>query len=164
MKYNKRLKNQTTLENSEGVKTVTSKEFSIAINGDSYYYTFINMMSPFYEINCITDAKVLAYMCERCEFNTGIVKITPADRKALVALTGVMTQAISNAISRLRGLGLISGGGGVYSVNPEIWWKGSMKTRSELLEKEGFSVSFNFKKTLTNVNGKLVNIETGEVK
>lgn len=164
MEFKKRLKHETAVSNSEGVTTVTRKDYSMEVSIDEYYYNFIKFISPIYELTCITDAKILAYMCENCEFNTAKVRITAADRKKLLGITGVKTQAISNAIARLKGLGLVSGEGGVYMLNPEIWWKGNMKTRRELLESDGFTVSVLFKKTLQNIDGKLVDIETGEVK
>lgn len=163
MKYNKRLKNETTLVNNDGVETVTSKEYAIEVDAESYYYTFIKSMAMFYDVNCITDVKILAFLCERVQFNTGEVRVTSKDRRLLTEVTGVKTQAISNAIRRLKGLGLIAGDSGVYRVNPEIWWKGSMRTRQEMLNGDGFKLSLVFKKTLKNVNGRLIDMETGEV-
>lgn len=163
IRVRKRLQSETKVTNSNGLHTVSSKEFSYEVDVEQYYYTFIRMMSSFYEINCITDVKIMAYMCENCGFNTNQVKITAADRKKLVQLTGIKTQGISNAFVRLKGLGLITGGGGVFEVNPELWWRGSMATRKELLETIGLDIKIKFRKTLTNANGKLVDIETGEV-
>jgi hypothetical protein len=44
----------------------------------------------------------------------------------------------------LLNVGVISGGGGLYHINPEIFWKGENSVRNEYLKNRGMKVVINF--------------------
>jgi len=159
----RRLRNETRTFDGNGNKVVMTTEYGVSVDMDEYFYTFTKPLGLFYEINCITDVKILVYMCEKCEFNTNVVRITALERRELMEITKIKTQGISNAMRRLRGLGLIYGSGGVYEINPNLWWRGNMKERRDLLIRDAEILRRKFVKTLKNEDGKLVDMVTGEV-
>ena len=58
-------------------KTVTtSKIYSTRIQAEEFYITFINALSKIIGLNRMTDVRVLALLCARAEYNTGVVQLT----------------------------------------------------------------------------------------
>lgn len=133
--------NKTTGDIVEDEKSVTVTTAS----GDKFFMTFIENMSSFYNISCVTDVKVLAKMCELVEYNTYSIILSPKRRKAIIDDLGINTQTMSNSLNRLKGITLISGDNGEYEINPNIFWKGSTKEREKLLKTKGLEIKIQFR-------------------
>lgn len=133
--------NKETGESFEEEKTVTVR----TEGGDKFYMTFIENLSSLYNIGCVTDVKVLSKMCSMAEYNTYRMLMPKAVRKEIMDELGINTQTMSNALSRLKSVNMISGEDGMYEINPTIFWKGSTKERDRLLKTKGIEIKIKFK-------------------
>ncbi len=129
-------------ETGEITKVETSKVYREKISEDSFYMTFIDFIAPLYKLTSETARKLLSWMCEHAEFNTGSIKLTTADRKEIATSLGVTNNTITNCLAILKKLKLISGSSGNFEINPQIFWKGDLNIRRELLSKNDFRVKF----------------------
>lgn len=136
---------EETVDTSTGEVTTITKSFSVKTTSEAFYMTFIGNMASFYKITSITDVKILAKFCENTVFNTNKVSITTSKRKELCKSLNVTSQTFSNSINRLKKLGLITGSGGDYEINPTIFWKGTTDERSKLLKEGGLELRIKFK-------------------
>ena len=127
-----------TTENRKSVTVTTG-------DGDKFFMTFIESMSSFYKISCVTDVKVLARMCCLVEYNTYVVMMPTGRRKEIMDYLKINTQTMTNSLNRLKSIGMISGDNGMYEINPNIFWKGSTKERNRILKKEGLEIKIKFK-------------------
>lgn len=144
----KKVFNSLTTETNKDTGEVTEIEKSVTVTtggGDKFFMTFLENMSSFYNISCVTDVKVLAKMCSMAEYNTYQMFMPKARRKEIMDEIGINTQTMSNALSRLRGIGMISGSDGMYEINPVVFWKGSTKERERLLKTKGIEIKIKFK-------------------
>ena len=129
-------------ETGEITKVETSKVYREKISEDSFYMTFIDFIAPLYKLTSETARKLLSWMCEHAEFNTGSIKLTTADRKEIATSLGVTNNTITNCLAILKKLKLISGSSGNFEINPQMFWKGDLNIRRELLSKNDFKVKF----------------------
>lgn len=81
-------------------------------------------------------------MCKRAQYNTGVVNISAADRKEICEELNITNNAITNNFKKRRDLSLITGDKGRFTINPQIFWKGEMKVRNQLLKEEAVQISF----------------------
>lgn len=128
-------------ETGEVLQYENSKTFTKKVTEDNFYMTFIDYIAPFYKLppNAM---KLLSWMCKNAEFNTGTISITPADRAIIVEETGISSTTISSNLSTLKTNKLIDGGKGKFIINPQIFWKGELKARKELLKDSNLKVTF----------------------
>lgn len=138
---NKTLTNKETGEVFEEEKSVTVTTGG----GDKFYMTFIENLSSLYNISCITDVKVLSKMCSMAEYNTYRMLMPKAVRKEIMDELDINTQTMSNSLSRLKAINMISGEDGMYEINPTVFWKGSTKERDRLLKTKGIEIKIKFK-------------------
>lgn len=126
----------------EVVKVDTQKTFTEKIAPESFYMTFINYMSPLFNLNSDVARNVLDWMCIRAEYNTGIIRLSTTDRVDMCSDLSITNNQITNSLKKLRDLNLITGEKGKFTINPEIFWKGDTKTRQQVLEGKSLKVSF----------------------
>lgn len=119
-----------------------SKVYSEKLNCDKFYMTFIDYISPYYRLNSENARKILVWMCEHAEFNTGKVSLTAADRVKMAADIGICSNTITNNLKKLKELKLIDGEKGSFVINPQIFWKGDKSVRDSLLKTEEFKIKF----------------------
>lgn len=129
-------------ETGEILKIDQTKTFTTKVKVDKFYMTFIEYVAPFYKLKTQSAKDVLIWMCQNAEFNTGKIVFAPAIRKQMCEELNITTNTISNSLKKLLDLKLISGEQGVYQINPQIFWRGDLKTREELLNVESIKVSF----------------------
>ena len=135
-------------ETNKDTGDVTETEKSVTVSsgsGDKFFMTFIENLSSFYNISCLTDVKVLAKMCSMVEYNTYQVFLPSARRKEIMTSLGINTQTMTNALTRLKAVSMISGADGMYEINPNVFWKGSTKERDKLLRTKGIEIKIKFK-------------------
>lgn len=137
-------KRTMTQHNGKTTHENNRKGFSIPVEVEHFYMTFIEYMKPYFKIRALNDIRVLAYMCNCAEYNTGVVKFTSGERKRMSGELSIKSPNISRCMKNLRDLGLISGGDSEYVINPQVFWKGTTDKRKEILETEGYMIKFNF--------------------
>lgn len=141
-----RLKHSTTTVDTETGELVTvSKTFSVKASSEKFYMVFIDQMAPLFGLKNPSDRKLLDTFCKLAEFNTGKVRLTSSDRKVLCKELDISSQTLSNSISSLKKLGLISGDGGTYEVSPIIFWKGTTDAREKLLKDNAHEIIVNYR-------------------
>lgn len=119
------------------------KNFTIQSSTDKFYMTFIEYLRPYFQIKYVSDQQTLALLCGMAEYNTGVAKLTPIDRDNLCVQLDISKQQLTNSLGRLKKLGLITGERGIFTINPQVFWKGDIKTRDTLLSNEGIKITFN---------------------
>jgi hypothetical protein len=84
-------------------------------------------------------------LCAKAEYNTGIVRLSPNDRKDIMAKLECAANVISNAIGRLKKAGLLSGDRGDYEINPHCFWKGTSDERKRILRDKAMDITYKFR-------------------
>lgn len=138
----RRLTGTKTVQTVDGatgelITVETEKNFLLKVDPERFYMCFFEKMSSFYGIKHISDMKIMVAMCEQAEFNTGIVTMSKRVRAIIGEKTGVSMSNISKNLKRLIDIDLIAEMNGDYVINPEVFWKGELKKRAELLEVDG---------------------------
>lgn len=128
-------------ETGEVLIAEMSKTFVKKVTDDSFYMTFIDYISPFFKLppNAI---KVLIWMCKNAEFNTGKVILAPKTREKLAQEAGISPTTITANLATLKKAKLISGERGEFIINPQIFWKGELKARREILKDANLKITF----------------------
>lgn len=134
--------NQETGEISESV--VAEKKFVYNVDTDSFFMTFIDFMTPLFQIKGKNTKTLLSWMCANAEYNTGKVYIPSPRITSLSEELDIPKQCIYNGFVELKKLDLISGERGCFQINPEIFWKGELSVRKQLLDKAGNKMSITF--------------------
>lgn len=81
-------------------------------------------------------------MCNHAEFNTGRV-LLPADVRVQISKDlDMSTGSITNNLKALKDLNLISGEKGVFTINPQIFWKGDEKARKAFMCEQEIKIKF----------------------
>lgn len=128
-------------ETGEVVSVDTSKIISRKIQDDAFYMVYIDFIAPFFKLK--NNAKnILIWMCNHAEFNTGRVSLTTKDRETLADEIGICANTITNNLAALKKAGLIEGEKGVFNINPQVFWKGDLKARRDLLANNEFKIKF----------------------
>lgn len=136
----------TKIDYSTGEITedIQVKNFTVQTTTDKFYMTFIDFAAPLFDLKQGLDKALIAKLCCMAEFNTGIVKLTTQDRSDICKFLGISKQQLTNSLGRIKKLNLLSGSNGNFLINPKIFWKGDMKSRSEALKDNQIKMVFNF--------------------
>lgn len=135
-----------TDENGITRERTESKQFVYRTDEDSFYAVFISYVKWLYKINSAVTIKVLLYMLDIAEFNTGRVSLTAGERSNIMEELHISSQALSRAVRELVSVEAISKNyivnretgeqrerKGEYLINPEMFWKGELKKRRQLV-------------------------------
>ena len=86
---------------------------------------------------------MLDWMCERAQYNTGIVDLSTSKRQQMCQDLSITSNQITNNLKKLKDLHLIEGDKGTFTINAEIFWKGDLSARrEEILKDKNLQVSF----------------------
>ena len=141
---------ETSYVDEHGIERVhtETKEFVYKTKQDSFYMTFIKYVQWMYELTSITTLKVLYKLLEMAEFNTGDISLSTGKRAEIMAALNISRSALTQAITQLVNSGAIlqkylvdqeTGEitdkpiRGEYQIDPEMFWKGDIKKRNELV-------------------------------
>lgn len=125
------------------VKSIeVSKVFTTKVNSDAFYMTFIDYLSPIFNLKSDAAKTLLVWLCTHAEFNSGIVSLSAADRKQICIDLNITNSTISNNLKKLSELNLIYGKDGKYTINPQVFWKGDLKERDRLLKDKDIQITF----------------------
>lgn len=120
----------------------TCKSFTTKIEEDTFYMTFTEFISPFFNLNSDNAKNLLVWMLNHAEFNTGKVWLTTANRKKISQDINLSNNTITNCLKVLKEKRLISGEEGSFIINPQIFWKGELAARKELLKDANIVITF----------------------
>ena len=132
------------VDSSTGEVVTQSKSYSIKVNADNFFITYIDSMASFYNLKSAVDMKVLARFCEKAEFNTGKVLLPSPVRNELCEFLKISSQQLTNSISNLKEIGLVTGERGYYQISPQVYWKGTSEARRNILANGGVSMNLTF--------------------
>ena len=118
----------------EVIEVTTQKIYSIKVNSDKFFMTFIEMIAPVYKLKSLSDLKLMIKFCEIAEYNTGKVNISSSLRKEICQQLEMSTNSFSISLKSLKDKRLITGDKGTYIINPEIYWKGTIDVRSSMMK------------------------------
>jgi len=134
------------IDRTTGEVITTSKTFTVAAkNTEEFFFTFLSGLNAICHLSRPSDIKILALLCSKAEYNTGIVRLTTSDRKEIISKLNSTTQSFSNSMTRLRKEGLIVGDHGNYEINPHYFWKGTTDERNKLLRDKKMDILLKFK-------------------
>ncbi len=145
---------ERTYTDENGIQRVQTieKEFHYKSEEDPFYMVFIDFVKWMYNITSVGSLKLLPKLLEIAEFNSGKISLSPGKRdeiqKELQMSKSTFTRALNdlienNAIFKTYSTPIDEETGeilesekkeikGEYLVNPEMFWKGSLKDRAEL--------------------------------
>lgn len=134
----------TTVVGSDGsvVQMESVKKQRIKINSESFYMVFIDHVAPFFNLKNGTSKSVLGWLCNKAVFNTGQVSLSAADRTNICKELEISKNVLSISLKELVSKRLITGERGSYTINPQIFWKGDLLARDNLLQVEEIQVAF----------------------
>lgn len=115
------------------------KHFVAQIKSDNFFMCYFENLAPFYGLKHLSDVKMLACLCELAEFNTGVVQLSTKIRKIISEKTKIGLTNMSRNIKRLVESDLISEEDGQVTINPAVFWKGSIKERIEIIKNGGLT-------------------------
>lgn len=152
--YKKRLYDFTEeiIDRNTGEIKKTTKRFVVKTKKDNFYLTYIDNLSGYLKVTSNIDKAVLAALCCAAEYDTGRVLIYAEDRKSMCDMLGISSQQMTNSISTLKHLKLLTGERGIYMINPAVFWKGTSRSREQLLRDSFISIEFNFELEDDNPN------------
>ena len=132
------------VETGELLDVTTEHHFVSEVKSDKFYMTFIENLAPFYGLKNAKDKDLIVALCEHAEFNTGIVRLTPKERQIICEKISINPRNISRHLKRLEEANLIHQDMGNITLNSAVFFKGTIKQRTEILRSEGilFQVRF----------------------
>lgn len=129
---------------NERVRT-TKKVVVHKTENENFYMVFTNYVGWMYDLKGVVPVKVLHYLLEKAQVNTGRVALTAGMRMIMMETLGISRAAFALAIKQLIEARAISKVyrtdkdtgeqvevKGEYFINPEMLWKGDKEKRTEL--------------------------------
>lgn len=86
--------------------------------------------------------QLFRWMCTNAKRNTNKVLIPTAIRVQISNDLEMSTGSITNNLKALKDLNLISGEKGVFTINPQIFWKGDEKARKAFMCEQEIKIKF----------------------
>ena len=129
-------------ETGEYVTIESQKTFTTKVTEEQFYMTFVNFIGPIFDLKPERAKDLLIWMLKHAEFNTGVVQLPTATRKKISEELSMSNNSITNYLKVLKNKKLISGDCGVFTINPQIFWKGELAARKELLKDKNIKISF----------------------
>ncbi len=129
-------------ETGEYVTIESQKTFTTKVTEEQFYMTFVNFIGPIFDLKPERAKDLLIWMLKHAEFNTGVVQLPTATRKQISEELSMSNNSITNYLKVLKNKKLISGDCGVFTINPQIFWKGELAARKELLKDKNIQISF----------------------
>lgn len=137
---------EETVDRTTGEIKVIKKTFSVKTDGtEEFFMTFLSGMNAICELSRPSDIKVMALLCAKAEYNTGIAKLSTSDRREMEDRLDCSSQALSNSIRRLKDAKLVSGTKGNFEINPHYFWKGTTNERQRLLKDRQMDLLLKFR-------------------
>ena len=126
-------------ETGQVLDETVEKHFSTSVKTDSFFMVFFENFGTFLGLKNGSDIKLMACMCTKADFNTGLVRMSTSMRREICSEAGISLTNINKNLKRLSDVGLLILKEGDYVINPTVFWKGTMKSRTELLREGGMT-------------------------
>lgn len=137
---------ETVIKDEFGVDRVTTikKVFKHNSDKENFYFVFVNYVQWMYDLQGIIPIKILHFLLEEAQINTGRVILSTGKKQRLIAKLGISRMSFYNAMKQLVDNKIISKiyyksedgeeleYKGEYMINPEMLWKGDKDKRKEL--------------------------------
>ena len=120
----------------------SEKLFTQKIDKDKFYITYIDFIAPFFQLKSAKAKDLLIWMCNNAEFNSGRVLMPAEIRAQITKELDMSANGITNNLKALKDLNLISGEKGVFTINPQIFWKGDEKARKAFMNEQEIKIKF----------------------
>lgn len=120
----------------------SEKMFTQKIEKDKFYITYIDFIAPFFKLKSAKAKDLLIWMCNNAEFNSGRVLMPTEIRDQISKELDMSANGITNNLKSLKDLNLISGERGVFTINPQIFWKGDEKARKAFMNEQEIKIKF----------------------
>lgn len=134
------------IDKATGEVITIEKTYNVKTSTDEFYMTFINLISPIFNITSNADRKVLDFLCVNAGFNTGVVSLTAKFRESLSNTTSISASNLPRSLKNLQKLGLIVVDKGEVTINPELFWKGSTDARNKVMKEQQLGITIRFKR------------------
>lgn len=136
------------VKSADGTEEIFEDEKAVKHNTatDPFYMTFLNYVKWLYGIKGVAPMKVLIHMMNIAEFNTGKVVLAAGEKLNMRETLGISEVSLYGAINHLVEQGLIKRTQvvnpdtgeihekkGEFLINPELFWKGDLSKRGELI-------------------------------
>jgi DNA-binding transcriptional ArsR family regulator len=137
------------VDKQTGEVATVKKEVTLQAGPDDFFMVFLTHLSSLFKITNSTDVHVLVKLCELCQFNSNTVSLSTNQRREITEQLKITQQTFTNSLRSLRKAGLVTGERGLFTLNPEIVWKGSVNSRNRLLRSsEGIQLNVKFKQQI----------------
>lgn len=136
------VKEYVDTETGEILSYESQKTFTQKIEKDKFYITYIDFIAPFFKLKSAKAKDLLIWMCNNAEFNTGRVLLPAEVRIHISEELDMSPGSITNNLKALKDLNLISGEKGVFTINPQIFWKGDEKARKAFMCEQEIKIKF----------------------
>ena len=121
----------------------TKKVIKEKINSENFYMIYTDYCDRLYRITSGVAHNVFTWLCTHAEFNTGRVVLATAVRENLIKELVISDSQLTHALRVLKKGGLITGERGLFTINPQIFWKGDQKIRrDELLKNKEMRITY----------------------
>lgn len=120
----------------------SEKTFTQKIEKDKFYITYIDFIAPFFKLKSAKAKDLLIWMCNNAEFNSGRVLMPTEIRDQISKELDMSSNGITNNLKALKDLNLISGERGVFTINPQVFWKGDEKARKAFMNEQEIKIKF----------------------
>ena len=137
---------EETVDRTTGEIQTVKKTFAVkSKTTEEFFMVFLSGLNALCALSRPSDIKILACLCERAEYNTGIVRLTAVDRQEVMKKLGIKPQAFTNSLGRLKKANLVTGDRGTYEINPQHFWKGETNERQRLLKARSMDVLLQYR-------------------
>ena len=137
---------EETTDRTTGELVTVKKTFAVkSKTTEEFFMIFLSGLNALCALSRPSDIKILACLCEKAEYNTGVVRLTSLDRASIMEKLQIKPQAFSNSIARLKAANLVTGNRGAYEVNPQHFWKGETNERQRLLKAKSMDILLQYR-------------------
>lgn len=145
---NMKLKNEVVTQfihpdTGELIQQITSKTFVVKTSNEKFYMHFYNLIENYIELTD-TCKNVLAAICSKIEWDKNCLSLNSAVREDICKLCKIKYQTLANTLHQLKNKKIINIMKGDCYVNPEYFWKGSLKTRDKALKEGLLNINIEF--------------------
>lgn len=132
-------------ETGEVSRVELVKSYSYKCTDDNFVMLFFKYIRGITDLKSFKAFQVLMKLVDIADWNTGELTLSPKKRKNICDILNISRCNLSTHLTSLSKCGLISGKQSDYKINPQIFWKGELGKRKELLADPEFYVEFGFR-------------------
>lgn len=132
-------------ETGQATQIELVKSFSYKCTEDSFVMMFYEYLRGTIDLKSFKAFQVLIELVNLADWNTGEVTLSPVKRKRICEILNISRCNLSTHLKALTNCGLIIGKQSDYKINPQIFWKGELNKRKEIISGKEFYVEFGFR-------------------